>query len=77
MERVDKDRKKIKSPDLDKEFALLERLKGELEANRPLRELEFNDEEGEAYSRLPVSFAEAHAVRAEYRRGRRAAHARD
>src|SRR5882672_6764252 len=41
MERVDKDRKKIKSPDLDKEFALLERLKSELEANRPLRELEF------------------------------------
>ena len=45
MERVDKDRRKIKSPDLDKEFALLERLKSELEANRPLRELEFNDEE--------------------------------
>jgi hypothetical protein len=45
MERVDKDRKKIKSPDLDKEFTLLERLKSELEANRPLRELEFNDEE--------------------------------
>jgi GTP-binding protein YchF len=45
MERVDKDRKKIKSPDLDKEFALLERLKAELEANRPLRELEFNDED--------------------------------
>ena len=45
MERVDKDRKKIKNPDLDKEFALLERLKSELEANRPLRQLEFNDEE--------------------------------
>jgi ribosome-binding ATPase len=45
MERVDKDRKKIKSPDLDKEFALLERLKSELEANHPLRQLEFNDEE--------------------------------
>src|SRR5947208_2060630 len=45
LERVDKDRKKIKSPDLDKEFALLERLKRELEANRPLRELEFDDED--------------------------------
>src|SRR6202795_436267 len=45
MERLDKDRKKIKSPDLDKEFALLERLKSELEADRPLRELEFNDED--------------------------------
>src|SRR5713101_1407966 len=45
MERVDKDRKKIKSPDLDKEFVLLERLKAELETNRPLRDLEFNDED--------------------------------
>jgi GTP-binding protein YchF len=42
IERVDKDRKKIKSPDLDREFALLERLKVELEANRPLRGLEFD-----------------------------------
>jgi len=45
MERVDKDRKKIKNPDLDQEFALLERLKTELEANRPLRGLEYNAEE--------------------------------
>lgn len=45
MERVDKDRKKIKNPDLDKEFVLLERLKVELEANRPVRGLEFNDDE--------------------------------
>src|SRR5690242_3410222 len=43
MERVDKDRKKIKSPDLDQEFALLERLKAELEANRALRGLDFDD----------------------------------
>src|SRR5215469_3645394 len=45
MERVDKDRKKIKSPDLDKEFALLERLKAELEANRPLRGLGLDEED--------------------------------
>src|SRR6478672_6520597 len=45
MERVDKDRKKIRSPELDQEFALLERLKEELEANRPLRGLEYNAEE--------------------------------
>src|SRR6202046_5724375 len=37
LERVDKDRKKIKNPDLDKEFELLVKLKAELEANRPLR----------------------------------------
>jgi len=43
MERLDKDRKKIKSPEMDHEFALLERLKTELEANRPLRGLEFDE----------------------------------
>jgi ribosome-binding ATPase len=45
LERVDKDRKKIKSPDLDREFAVLERIKRELEANRALRELEFDAED--------------------------------
>jgi len=45
IERVDKDRKKTKAPELDREFALLERLKSELEANRALRELEFSEEE--------------------------------
>jgi GTP-binding protein YchF len=45
MERVDKDRKRQKSPELDAEFALLERLKEELEANRPLRGLDFSAEE--------------------------------
>lgn len=45
MERVDKDRKRMKSPELDAEFALLERLKTELEANRPLRGLEFSGED--------------------------------
>ena len=45
MERVDKDRKKIKSPDLDNEFALLERLKSELETNRALRGLELDEED--------------------------------
>jgi len=45
MERLDKDRKKAKTPDLDKEFALLEKLKVELEANRPVRGVEFSDED--------------------------------
>src|SRR5579884_4388997 len=45
MERVEKDRKKIKSPDLDKEFALLDRLKAELEANRALRGLELDEDD--------------------------------
>jgi hypothetical protein len=42
MDRVDRDRKKIRNPELDKEFVLLERLKVELEANRPLRGLTFD-----------------------------------
>jgi GTP-binding protein YchF len=45
MERLDKDRKKTKAPDLDKEFVLLERIKAELEANRALRGLEFSDDD--------------------------------
>ena len=45
MERVDKDRKRMKSPELDAEFVLLEKLKAELEANRPLRGLEFSSED--------------------------------
>jgi ribosome-binding ATPase len=42
MERVDKDRKKIKNPELDREFELLQRCKAALEEDRPLRELEFD-----------------------------------
>ena len=42
MDRVDRDRKKTKAPDLDQEFALLVRLKTELEAGRPLRGLEYS-----------------------------------
>src|SRR5580658_6318632 len=45
LERLDKDRKKIKNADLDKEFALLEQLKSQLEANRPLRELELGEDD--------------------------------
>lgn len=45
MERLDKDRKKIKNPEFDKEFALLEKLKVELESNRPLRGVELDDED--------------------------------
>src|SRR3954463_9266904 len=42
MERVDKDRKKIKNPELDREFDLLTRCKATLEENRPLRLLEMD-----------------------------------
>jgi GTP-binding protein YchF len=42
LERLDKDRKKIKNPELDREFDLLQRCKTALEDNRPLRELEID-----------------------------------
>lgn len=45
LERLDKDRKKIKSPELDREFEALQRFKAALEANKPLRELELTPEE--------------------------------
>ncbi len=45
LERLDKDRKKVKSADLDREFELLERSKGMLEENRPLRGLELAPED--------------------------------
>jgi GTP-binding protein YchF len=45
IERVDKDRKKMKAPDLDREFEILERFKASLDAGRPLRELELSDDE--------------------------------
>jgi ribosome-binding ATPase len=45
LERLAKDRKKIKNPELDREFELLEKCKTALEANQPLRSLEIGAEE--------------------------------
>jgi len=45
LERLDKDRKKIKDPNLDREFALLEKCKALLEADTPLRQLELDAED--------------------------------
>src|SRR5450755_4075722 len=42
LERLDKDRKKIKNPELDREFDLLQRCKTAVEANQPLRVLELD-----------------------------------
>jgi hypothetical protein len=46
LERLDKDRKKIKNPELDREFELLEKCKVLLDSNQPLRQLTL-DAEGE------------------------------
>jgi GTP-binding protein YchF len=45
LERVDKDRKKVKNPELDQEFDLLQKCKTQLEANLPLRNLDFSADE--------------------------------
>jgi ribosome-binding ATPase len=45
LERLDKDRKKIKDPNLDREFALLEKCKALLEADTPLRQLDLEAED--------------------------------
>ena len=45
LERLEKDLKKMKTPDLEKEFELLKRAKAHLETERPLRELEMTPED--------------------------------
>ncbi len=45
LERVEKDRKKTRNPDMDKEYDLLIRCKTALEENTPLRNLEFEAED--------------------------------
>src|SRR5215472_16097949 len=42
IERLDKDRKKVKNPELDREFELLQKCKELLDANQPLRQLELD-----------------------------------
>jgi hypothetical protein len=45
LERLEKDRKKIKDPSLDKEYEALIRCKTALESDTPLRNLEFDKDE--------------------------------
>jgi GTP-binding protein YchF len=42
LERLDKDRKKIKNPELDREFELLVKCKAALENDQPLRQLDLD-----------------------------------
>src|SRR6266850_2271159 len=45
LERLDKDRKKVKNPELDREAELLEKCKATLEQDLPLRRLELSGDE--------------------------------
>ena len=84
LERLEKDRKKIKSPELDHEFALLERSKATLEQNAALRTLELTADEEKLIrgfqflSQKPMLYvlnlgeedaARMHAIEEEYRKG--------
>ena len=71
MERVDKDRKKIKSPDLDQEFALARAPQNRARSQPSVARPGVQPGRREAHSRFPVSFAEADAVRAQSGRKRR------
>lgn len=84
LERLEKDRKKVRNPELDKEWELLTRCKAALEANEPLRRLEFEAEDEKRIrgfqflSQKPMLLvlnigeedaARLHEVEAEYRGG--------
>src|ERR1700751_3826285 len=45
LERLEKDLKKMKTPDLEKEFDLLKRAKAHLETEKPLREMQMSPED--------------------------------
>src|SRR5579872_1793597 len=91
LERLDKDRKKTKSPELDREFALLERAKATVEQNIPLRTMELTPDEEKTIrgfqflSQKPMLYVlnigeenaeRLHAIEEEYRSGPLAGRAR-
>ena len=91
LERLEKDRKKIKDPSLDKEYESLIRCKAALENDTPLRNLEFDREEDKSIrgfqflSQKPMLLvlnlgeedaARLHDVEAAYRTGALAGKAR-
>src|SRR5438552_8439655 len=84
LERLDKDRKKIKGPELDREFALLERCKSTLEQNMALRTMDLTADEEKTIrgfqflSQKPMLFVlnigeqdagRMHQIEEEYRKG--------
>jgi hypothetical protein len=84
LERLEKDRKKIKNPELDHEYDLLQQAKTALESNQPLREMDLKGDDEKRIrgfgflSQKPVLYVlnlgesdagRLHEVEAEYRRG--------
>ena len=62
LERLDKDRKKIRNPELDQEYELLERARQSSKTNQAAARAGIVRRGREAHSRLSVSLAEADAV---------------
>src|SRR5271169_3797870 len=84
LERLEKDRKKAKTPELDREYALIERCKSTLEQNTALRTLELSADEEKLIrgfqflSQKPMLFVlnigeddvgRMHEIEEEYRKG--------
>jgi GTP-binding protein YchF len=89
LERLEKDRKKIKGPELDHEFELLEKAKATIESNVPLRAMELSPEDEKRIrgfqflSQKPMLYVlnigeqdapRLHDIEAEYRSGPIASH---
>jgi len=85
LDRLQRERKKIKSPDLDHEFEVLERVKAALESNTPIREMHLPPEQEKRVrgfqflSQKPMLYvlnigedqaANLHQIEAEYRNGK-------
>ena len=73
LERLEKDRKKIKNPELDREFELLEKCKAVARSEPAAAPDGSRSRRRKAPAGIPVSLAEAHALRAESGRKRRRA----
>jgi GTP-binding protein YchF len=84
LDRLERERKKIKSPDLDHEFEVLERVKAALESNTPIREMHLPPEQEKRVrgfqflSQKPMLYVlnigedqagNLHQIEAEYRNG--------
>ncbi len=91
LERLEKDRKKMKSAELDHEFRLLEQVRAALESGRPLRALELSPEEEKRLrgfqflTQKPLLYVlnvgeedapRLHQIEEEFRKGALAAHPR-
>ena len=55
LERLDKDRKKVKNPEFDREAELLEKCKVSLEQDTPLRQLTLSGDEEKRIRENPVA----------------------